>query len=77
MSTSKTQIPKEIHCNLKLSETSRKTIGEVRDKNMSNTTKAVQWIAEDYSKIRSRVMNLPVGEPLTEKDIHKCLYGEP
>jgi hypothetical protein len=77
MSTKKeTQIPEKIHCNLRLSSSARKTVGEVRERNMSNTTKAVQWIAEDYSRIRSRVMSLPIDKPLTEKDIHKCLYGE-
>jgi hypothetical protein len=77
MSTKKEiQIPEEIHCNLRLSSSARKTVGEVRERNMSNTTKAVQWITEDYSKIRLRVMNLPTDKPLTEKDIHKCLYGD-
>ena len=71
MSTNKTQIPEEIHCNLKLSSSARKIIGEVREKNMSNTTKAVQWIVEDYCRLKNKLTEIPKGRTLTDQDMWK------
>jgi len=71
MSTNKTQIPEEIHCNLKLSSSARKIIGEVREKNMSNTTKAVQLIVEDYCRLKNKLTEIPKGKTLTDQDMWK------
>jgi hypothetical protein len=77
MSTKKeTQIPEKIHCNLRLSSSARKTVGEVRERNMSNTTKAVQWIIEDYCRLIAKTAKLPVGKILTDQDVHEFFYGK-
>ena len=74
MSTKKeTQIPEEIHCNLRLSSSARKTVGEVRERNMSNTTKAVQWIIEDYCRLKTKLTEIPKGKDLTDFDVWKFL----
>ena len=75
MSTKKElQIASEIHCNLKLSDTARQVVEQVREKNMSNTTKAVQWIIEDYCRLKAKTAKLPVGKVLTDQDVYN-IFG--
>lgn len=44
---------------------------------MSNTTKAVQWIIEDYCRLIAKTAKLPVGKILTDQDVHEFFHGKP